>query len=49
MSLVVSEEQGLALKSQDTVVAEMTCTFEGKDRLCPRLLLVAARPLLRVG
>lgn len=27
----------------------MTCTFEGKDRLCPRLLLVAAHPLLRVG
>lgn len=29
--------------------AEMTCTLEGKDRLCPRLLLVAAHPLLRVG
>lgn len=42
MSLVMSEEQDLALTVWGTVVAlgaEVTCTFEGKGRLCPRLPL----------
>lgn len=43
MSLVMSEEQDLALSVWGTMVAlgaEVTCTFEGKGRLCPRLPLV---------
>ena len=48
---MVGEEQGLALKARGTVVAlgaEMPCIFEGKGRLSPRLLLMAACPLVRV-
>lgn len=39
----MSEEQDLALSVWGTMVAlgaEVTCTFEGKGRLCPRLPLV---------
>lgn len=48
----MSEEQDLALTVWGTVVAlgaEVTCTFEGKGRLCPRLPLVGAHPTLRMG
>lgn len=51
MSLVMSEEQGLALTAGGSGLAlgaEVICTFEGKGGLCPRLPLVRACPVLRM-
>lgn len=46
---MVGEKQGLALKTVMALGAEMPCVFEGKSRLCPRLLLMAACLLTQGG